>query len=181
MKFRLFSGGLSTDFKHPCKDSMSKNATLNVECGGFSYLIVLNKNEAVSTPVTYRTLDCHVGDKFPKFDIKPNPIDIPFFIQDTCKVGKQIKKGDKSTYLENKNGKMRTGGQTYHAKVYWKDGCVLEGGSEKQDPNRPGGGADTKYECYNGFTPVMLGCDGKDQGRGGTFQIGCLVFEMGGR
>lgn len=51
-------------------------------------------------------------------------IDIPFFVQDICKLSQIIEKEDKSTYLEDKNGKMRTESETHYAKVYWKDGCV---------------------------------------------------------
>jgi hypothetical protein len=160
---------------------MSKNATLDAECGEFSYRIVLNKNEPVSTPLTYHRLDCHVGDKHPKFDFKSDPIDIPLLARDVCKTGRLVKKGDVSTYVEHNHGKSRTGRETYYAKIYWKDGCALEGGSGEQDPNRLGGGGDTRYECTNGFIPTMVGCDAKDLGRGGTFQVGCLVFETGGK
>lgn len=45
---------------------MSKNTTLNAERGQFSYPIILNQNEAVSTPIIYRTLNCNVGDKHPE-------------------------------------------------------------------------------------------------------------------
>ncbi|KAL2065799.1 hypothetical protein VTL71DRAFT_3469 [Oculimacula yallundae] len=162
MKNGCSNGGLDGGMETP--------GSIDVGCGVFDYNII----PPPTTPLELQERHCYSSNDVPSHqDIHASRVEK--MAQWACLLnkGRPIRSGDKSN---NINWPTWDGKQPILAKVFWKEGCILENGLEMDSANPLSQPAPVSVYCDKLLVDNYKMCN--NGGIGGYIQAGCLVFDF---
>lgn len=154
---------------------MAKNGKVDADCGAFHYGIVKEPPaKPAGVPYDFQVRQCHNRNQFGKHrDIHEDDVyDQSEWICDKF-AWTLLSKDDTSNYVHYR---VKTN-LLLEFNIYWKHGCVLEDGTKKVDLSNPL----RQRSLYPSTCRDILSMNYREcnnGGVGGTYQVGCLIYEF---